>query len=533
METRGFKGRTLAVIRDFSLEERRYVFKLAREFKQLLKSGNQEGLNRFRIKNPDFGVYEVFLEDSTRTKESFKNAADFHRIKVNILDTDHSSFNKNESYSDTFNTLAGYNNSVFIIRSRLEGVCRWLEENGRTFAGRNGFNVPPAFINAGDGMHEHPTQELLDEFTFLEKNNWDYSSLHIALVGDLFHGRTVHSKADGLGIFGKVRVDLVAPPELSLPGAYFNKMRANGYILRTFSSIEEYLKQNDAAPILYFTRPQLERMGEDVLKRQEELRRAIVFKKDYLPLVEGKAIFYHPLPRHKTHPTIPTFLDATSLNGWEEQSVNGMIIRIILLGLIEGSLGGDFCYDSAVPSDLPGLGEDPEDFLEEAEVKENGSVKDYAEGVKPISDGLVIDHICRGESEAEVRAHVARIIQVLGLHGKGGEWISASRDEPGKMKGIIFRPGAAEPNISFIKQLAALAPGATVNIIRNRQVVKKLRLHMPPRIYNFDSIGCRNSLCISNPVHGEGVPAEFLRISGSVYTCKYCEHPHSFKEIWK
>ncbi len=65
----------------------------------------------------------------------------------------------------------------------------------------------PAFINGGDGRHEHPTQELLDEFTFLEQNNFDNSHIRIALIGDLLHGRTVHSKVDGLKIFKNVEID--------------------------------------------------------------------------------------------------------------------------------------------------------------------------------------------------------------------------------------------------------------------------------------------------------------------------------------
>ena len=89
--------------------------------KEALLIDDRKTLAEFRIDDPDFGIYEVFLEDSTRTRESFRNAAKFHRAKVSDLATDSSSFNKGESYADTFNTLAGYHNTVFIIRSKLEG----------------------------------------------------------------------------------------------------------------------------------------------------------------------------------------------------------------------------------------------------------------------------------------------------------------------------------------------------------------------------------------------------------------------------
>ena len=65
------------------------------------------------------------------------------------------------------------------------------------------------------------------------------------------------------------------------------------------------------------------------------------------------------------------------------------------------------------------------------------------------------------------------------------------------------------------------------------KVIKKLRLHMPPRVYNLDSISCKNDNCISYPSHGENIPAEFFKISDNTFICRYCEKVHTFKEIWK
>ncbi len=522
-----FQGRSLAVINDFSLEERLYLFEKTKELKSLFKAGKKEELKKFRIDDSDFGVYEVFLESSTRTKESFKNAAEFHRLKISNLDVGASSINKKESYADTFNTLAGYNNSIFIVRSKLEGVCRWLEINGKAFAARNNLSVPPSFINAGDGKHEHPTQELLDEYTFLEKNNWKRDSIHLALIGDLFHGRTVHSKVQGLKIFNEVNVDLIAPKELALPAHYVNEMKENGYKVRIFDSIEAYLQQDKVADKWYFTRPQLERMGDDILKIADSLRAKISFRQEFMKYLTEGTTFYHPLPRHKEHPVIPTFLDATSLNGWEEQSINGKLIRIVLLGLIAGKLGGDF-QEKKEKEKHPG-----KPFIEEVIVDKNRSVKKYTEGVNPISHGIVIDHICRGEDKKAIRAHMIRIISVMELFGKGGEWITASRENPRATKGIIFRPDREALTESEINKLAAIAPGSTINIITGSKVIKKLRLHMPPRVYNLDSISCKNDNCISYPSHGENIPAEFFKISENTFICRFCEKVHTFKEIWK
>ncbi len=531
MGTHGFIGRSLAVIDDLTISERRYLFDKTKILKDALINNNQQILSQFRIDDPDFGIYEVFLEDSTRTRESFRNAAKFHRAKVSDLATDSSSFNKGESYADTFNTLAGYHNAVFIIRSKLEGVCRWLEEEAAAYADRNALSRRPSFINAGDGKHEHPTQELLDEFTFLEDNDWDTSSVHIALVGDLYHGRTVHSKADGLRIFDSVKIDLIAPVELAMPQVYRKKMEDNGFSVRIFDSIDAYLAQKDIADKWYFTRPQLERMGEQILKRQDELRSMVTFRREHMSTLPSGTKFYHPLPRHRVHPTIPTFLDESPLNGWERQSINGMYVRIVLLALVAGKIGEDFTGEAHTKVRI-----DEEYIVQVSPSDTNADQKNeaYSEGVRPIRDGLVIDHICKGDDPPTIRRHMALISKIMRLdEGKGGEWISTSKKDSGLYKGILFRPGSYSLDRKDLKRLAAVAAGCTLNIIHDGRVVEKYRTHLPPRIYNFDDLSCNNEACISHPVHAEGVPARFIRTSDNRYACAYCGTVHTFKEIWK
>ncbi|MFA5467866.1 MAG: aspartate carbamoyltransferase [Sphaerochaetaceae bacterium] len=527
--TNRFKGRSLTIIDDFTIGERRYLFEKTKILKEAILSNDTAILERFRINDPDYGLYEIFLEPSTRTRESFRNAAKFHRCKVNDLAAESSSFNKGESYGDTINTLAGYNNGIFVVRSKLEGVCRWLEESSEAFAKRNNLQQKPVFINAGDGRHEHPTQELLDEFTFIEDNRWQSDAIHIALVGDLYHGRTVHSKADGLRIFKKVKIDLVAPEELSLPEPYLTKMRENNFEVRLFGSIEEYLKSADVATQWYFTRPQLERMGEKILKREEELRSTITFRREFIGLLPPNTKFYHPLPRHREHPTIPNFLDSTTLNGWERQSINGMYVRIVLLALVAGKVGDDFVSD-----ELPRTRNDEEYIFQVPPNLKPKQKEPYSEGVRPIYEGLVIDHICRGDDPASIRRQMALISKVMNLDGgKGGEWVSTSQSDSGVHKGIIFRPGSYKFERKDLKRLAAAAAGCTLNIIEGGRVVAKYRTHLPPRIYNFDDLACNNEACISHPIHSEGVPARFERTKDDRYSCVYCGTIHTFKEIWK
>ena len=521
-----FKGRSLTVIEDLSIEERRYFFTKVQELKTAIINGDEETQDKFRINDPDFGIYEVFLEDSTRTKESFRNAAKFHHAKVSELLCSSSSINKGESYADTFNMLTGYSNTIFIVRSKVEGLCQWLSEETAEYAERNGLPYKPAFINAGDGKHEHPTQELLDEFSFLEDQNMDFSEIHVALVGDLYHGRTVHSKADGLKLWDKVTVDLVAPADLAMPENYIQRMKDNGFTVNVFSSIDEYLDGGKVAKMWYFTRPQLERMGEKILQKQEELRKSITFREEFLDRIDPATKFYHPLPRHKDHPTIPTFLDKTSFNGWERQAINGMYCRMVLLSLVAGKIGEDYTGETAAAKDY-----ESEEYIVAADCSKSGQ-KTCSEGVRPIQNGIVIDHICKGETPSEIREHMRIISSVLGFDdAKGGEWIS--RSENGEYKGIIFRPGEYTFTRKDLKRLAAVASRCTLNIVKDGKVTAKYRTHMPPRIYNFADLACKNDACISHPGNGEGVPARFYRVGENSYKCAYCGKVHSFKEIWR
>ncbi|WP_175420039.1 bifunctional aspartate carbamoyltransferase catalytic subunit/aspartate carbamoyltransferase regulatory subunit [Marinitoga sp. 1154] len=524
-----FLGRSLAVINDFTVDEQLFLYNQTYRLKQ--KWLNKEDLSEFMI-NKNVGIYIVFIEPSTRTKESFINAAKFHKkARVTIFDSNHSSFNKKESYVDTFNMLTGYSDySIFIVRTKLEGTCRLLERSVSQFALRN--NLPiPSFINAGDGKHEHPTQELLDEFTFLEKKNFDNSFIHIALVGDLLHGRTVHSKINGLKIFKSVKVDLIAPEEISMPFHYIEKMKNNGFEVRIFESIEKYLKQKDIADIWYFTRLQLERMGEDILEKEFILRNSVTFRKDFLSLLPHQVKFYHPLPRHKIHPTIPTFLDKLPLNGWEKQAINGYWTRIILLSMFGGALKADF--NTSVKTEMldePKI--DDEKFIVNAEVKNGnkGVQKEGKRGIKPIKNGTVIDHIAKGKKTEEIYLTIMKIRKIMKFFDiDSADGIFKSED--GNFKGYISLPDRYLTK-KEIKKLSAISPNITVNIIKNSRVIKKYRIKLPPKVYGFEELRCKNENCITNPIYGENVKGSFIKDEKGQLICEYCETPHDYNEIW-
>ena len=266
-------------------------------------------------------------------------------------------------------------------------------------------------------------------------------------------------------------------------------------------------------------------MGEKILQKQDELRKSITFREEFMSLLPENTKFYHPLPRHKVHPTIPTFLDETPLNGWEKQSINGMYTRIVLLGLVAGKIGDDF-----VEEERPQRNTEEEWIVEVT--PENKKTREVSEGVNPIRNGIVIDHILKGELPEDIRRHMILMRRVMGLDGyKGGEWVSQSKD--GKYKGIIFRVGHFDLSKKEIKRLAAAAPGCTLNIIEDGEVKRKYRTHMPPRIYNFSDLMCTNEACISNESQSEHVGAMFYRTPDNRYKCAYCGRVHTFKEIFK
>jgi aspartate carbamoyltransferase len=124
-------GRTVATVNDLSRPEQMFLYKKARELKEAIIKRDENCIKGFHLTDPQACCYLIFMEDSTRTKESFRNAAEFHGLKVNVFDCSTSSFQKSETITDTIKMLVGYSYgpSIFVVRSKLEGVCRWLEES--------------------------------------------------------------------------------------------------------------------------------------------------------------------------------------------------------------------------------------------------------------------------------------------------------------------------------------------------------------------------------------------------------------------
>ncbi|HEY4898847.1 MAG TPA: aspartate carbamoyltransferase, partial [Candidatus Nanopelagicaceae bacterium] len=194
------RSRNLLSINDLTPSEILEILDTARELSRIT-DGAIKKLPTLRGRT----VVNLFFEDSTRTRLSFEAAA--KRLSADVINfsAKGSSVSKGESLKDTAQTLEAMGAELIIIRHSSSGAAQRLAESGW---------VKSHVVNAGDGMHEHPTQALLDAFTIrnhFPSHDRDFTGLHIGIVGDILHSRVARSNALLLSALG-ARVTLIAPP---------------------------------------------------------------------------------------------------------------------------------------------------------------------------------------------------------------------------------------------------------------------------------------------------------------------------------
>jgi len=525
------KGRSVCVVNDLSIAEQRELYKIAAQVKSRISAG------QFPSDTSKSCSYLMFFEDSTRTKESFRNAAATLNHRVNIFDASSSSVNKFETLNDTVRMLCGYTpsmQSVFVIRSKIEGLCRALSDSITEYTTRVGIETP-SFVNAGDGRHEHPTQEFLDEFSFLEQLGNDTRSIHIALIGDLLLGRTIHSKADGLCLFDNVTVDLVAPPELHLPADYIAKMKKNGFKLNFFNSLDEYLSSHSVkAPIMYFTRLQLERMDKSMLEKETELRAATTLRMEMLHRLPVGCKIYHPLPRHGQLPEIPFEVDTTSFNGYDEQSRNGYFVRTALLGLLTCVYGHSLADPpispprhprAVMPSISDAVGPVDHTSLNEFFLR--------IAAANPRHDEAWIDVVFPPKTTpAEVRKNISRM-RVLSDTDKLDGYCQVTGNW-----GIHSIPKSLvdDPNwLLFFNSFFSYCESAEIIFQKSELEFYKLSCKMPHVVTDLPGLGCPNTACVCHPdMKQRDVKPVFEQVSGNKnFSCRFCEKQVNGRDIFQ
>ncbi len=210
-------------------------------------------------------------------------------------------------------------------------------------------------------------------------------------------------------------------------------------------------------------------MGERVLDRADELRKSVTFRPDMTGLLPEGTRFYHPLPRDRKAPVIPTFLDRLPVNAWDAQSVNGYYTRIALLGMVSGLYGQDFQGEFKKPKVFD------EDFVSEAPVADHKK-PEYKVGIKPVENGIVIDHIASGQPIREIWDTVDKVRRILGLDVRSSHGVYHSNAGPESFKGILSLPDILSFDRRDLKKLGAIAPGCTLNLVKDSRRRPDLQL---------------------------------------------------------
>ena len=256
----------------------------------------------------------IFYEPSTRTSCSFTAAMmRLGGTVINLNQMSSTSVSKGETLSDFIRTMECYTD-VIVLRHPEKGSV----EKAAGVSSK-------AVINAGDGTGEHPTQALLDVFTIREELG-TVNGLNITLLGDLKHGRTVHSLARLLALYN-VSISYVAPEGLEMPQAIIDDLTALGVKQTFHTDVNDVIATTD---VLYVTRLQKERLPDslDAISVSK-----YVVDAHLLSQAKEKMIVMHPLPRVDE---IHTEVDTDQRAAYFRQMEYGMYVRMALLALVMG-----------------------------------------------------------------------------------------------------------------------------------------------------------------------------------------------------
>ena len=266
----------------------------------------------------------LFFEPSTRTRISFGCA--FNLLGGQVRETigiQSSAIAKGESLYDTAKVISGYSD-IIVMRHPEAGSVNKFAESSR---------VP--VINGGDGSNEHPSQALLDLYTMkkeLQRYDRGLDNVKIAMIGDLAHGRTVHSLSQILSLYNKVEFTFVSPDQLVMPAKIVEDLIAKGHSVKQTQTLEEGLADVD---IVYQTRIQEERFAsqQDADKFRGAYR---INKLVYSRFCQPSTVLMHPLPRDSReeaneldkdlneHPNLAIF----------RQTDNGVLVRMALFAMV-------------------------------------------------------------------------------------------------------------------------------------------------------------------------------------------------------
>jgi aspartate carbamoyltransferase catalytic subunit len=225
-------------------------------------------------------VVNLFFEDSTRTRSSFELAGKWLSADVINISGKGSSTSKGESLRDTVRTVAAMGVDGFVIRHSASGAAQQVSQW-----------VDAVVINAGDGLHEHPTQALLDAYS-MRRRLGDLQGLHVAVVGDLTHSRVLRSNLICLKTLG-ARITVVAPPTL-MPAGIDTWAASEGF--DTSYDLDAVLPTVDAVMML---RVQRERMSGGFFPTEREYTVGYGLTRERLRTLQKHTVICHPGPMNR------------------------------------------------------------------------------------------------------------------------------------------------------------------------------------------------------------------------------------------
>lgn len=295
-----FKNRDILSIYDFSKKEMLHILETAdniKDQKELLK---------------DNILATLFFEPSTRTRLSFESA--MHRLGGRVIgfnDPSMTSVKKGETLSDTIKVVSGY----------CDVIAMRHPEVGSAKVAADATDIP--IINAGDGSNQHPTQTFTDLYT-IRNEKGTLNGLNVGFLGDLKYGRTVHSLAHALDLFGN-KLYFISPKSLKMPDTHLKSL-TNNYV--EAERLKEVCKHLD---VLYATRIQKERF--EFLSDYEEVNGCFKLDNNTLKMAKEDIRIMHPLPRVGE---IMHELDGSKQAVYFKQAHNGIPVRKALLSLVLG-----------------------------------------------------------------------------------------------------------------------------------------------------------------------------------------------------
>jgi aspartate carbamoyltransferase catalytic subunit len=261
-------------------------------------------------------VFNLFFENSTRTRTTFEIAAKRLSADVINLDIARSSTAKGETLLDTVANLSAMHADMFVVRHSESGAPHLIAQHCAPHV---------HVVNAGDGRHAHPTQGLLDMYTIRHFKK-DFRNLTVAIVGDIVHSRVARSDIHALNILGVPEIRAVGPKTL-VPG----DLREMG--VRVCHDMAEGVKDADVVIML---RLQNERMNGGMLPSSGEFFKHFGLTPDKLALARPDAIVMHPGPINRGVEIASEVADGKS-SVILPQVTFGIAVRMAVMAILAGN----------------------------------------------------------------------------------------------------------------------------------------------------------------------------------------------------